>query len=315
MKLYQGANLNELYVQALHDCVEIKSPTPSRVGVVYDLGPAVFELELGSLNILTLPKRALNPFFAIAESAWIIGGSNKLDTLSYYLKSYNRFSDDHLTLNGAYGFRLREHFGYDQINYVIKELRNTPESRRCVLCMYGPEDLTNKISKDIPCNTSIMLKIRDGCLDLTVTNRSNDIYLGVPYNFFVFQVLHYYLANEIGVNVGHQRHFTDSLHLYENNINEAREILNNIRCNSNELSCNPQEFIGMILRDIDNINSRRFSEIKSAPIREVMMMYESYTKKLDHSIFERDAGNPILNYLVKDWSSKYTTTNNKSSQS
>lgn len=306
MKIYKGSCCNNLYVQALKDCLTLANPTHSRAGSVYDLGPSVFEFEPGKLNFLTLKNRALNPFFAIAEAAWVIGGENKLDILNYYIKSYDNFSDDKITLNGAYGFRLRQYFGFDQIRTAINELKESPHSRRCVLNMYGPADLINKTSKDIPCNTSIMLKIREGALDITIINRSNDIYWGIPYNLFVFQVLHCYLAKEIGVELGYQRHFTDSLHLYERNVKEIKIILDNHKDSSEQLfSFERLDLIYMILSEIDNINHRKFNLIKVKALRETMIMFEKYKNNLESNCFEIDTGNKLLNFLIKEWSFKY----------
>lgn len=306
MKIYQGDSCNNLYIQALKDCLALTSATSSRVGLVYDLGPAIFEFEPEKLNFLTLKNRALNPFFAIAEAAWVIGGENRLDILNYYLKSYNDFSDDGLTLNGAYGFRLRQHFGFDQIKIAINELKESPNSRRCVLNMYSPNDLKNNKSKDIPCNTSIMLKLRNGALDITITNRSNDIYWGIPYNLFVFQTLHCYLAKEIGVKLGYQRHFTDSLHLYERDVKEINNILESNKFEKNILKPENLELIDMILNEVKNINNRSFNSIKESSLRETMNIFESYKKDKNTPLIKKDTGNKLLNFLIDEWALKYS---------
>ncbi len=306
MKIYQGDSCNNLYIQALKDCLALTSATSSRVGLVYDLGPAIFEFEPEKLNFLTLKNRALNPFFAIAEAAWVIGGENRLDILNYYLKSYNDFSDDGLTLNGAYGFRLRQHFGFDQIKIAINELKESPNSRRCVLNMYSPNDLKNNKSKDIPCNTSIMLKLRNGALDITITNRSNDIYWGIPYNLFVFQTLHCYLAKEIGVKLGYQRHFTDSLHLYERDVKEINNILESNKLEKNILKPENLELIDMILNEVKNINNRSFNSIKESSLRETMNIFESYKKDKNTPLIKKDTGNKLLNFLIDEWALKYS---------
>lgn len=303
MKVYQNNTCNQLYVQALKDCLSVSSSTPSRVGNVYDLGPVAFEFEPGKLNLITLKNRALNPFFAIAEAAWVIGGHNELDILSYYLKKYDAFSDDGMTLNGAYGFRLRSCFGYDQLEFAIQELKNSPGSRRCVLNMYSSDDLRNSTSKDIPCNTSIMLKIRRGALDLTVINRSNDVHWGIPYNIFVFQVLHCYLARKIGVELGLQRHFTDSLHLYEHYINEVTAILDDVVIP--DFESDSIELLYAIIDNIDNINQRDFSAINENSLRETMLMYSAYKNEGNKTAFNTDTGNQWLNFLVEEWAMKY----------
>nr|HCI8835506.1 thymidylate synthase [Klebsiella michiganensis] len=258
MKIYDGNDLNYLYLDALSDSLKISSPNSSRSGIVYDIGPAVFQLPSDKLNLITLNTRALNPFFAIAEAAWVIGGFNDLAYLDYYIKTYGDFSDDGKTLNGAYGYRLRQQYGFDQIDFAIEELKTNPNSRRCVLSMFSPSDLINTKSKDIPCNISVMLKIRNGELDLTVINRSNDIYWGVPYNFFVFQVLHYYIASRVNIKVGTQRHFTDSLHLYEKDISSIKSIIKNNDSGVALTQSMNVELIDGILNNIAAINQRNF---------------------------------------------------------
>jgi len=62
-------------------------------------------------------------------------------------------------------------------------------------------------------------------LDLTVINRSNDLYLGVPYNVFTFGLLQKYLAANLSVEIGSQRHFTDSLHLYVKDVPKSDAVL------------------------------------------------------------------------------------------
>mgnify|MGYP004445482647 FL=1 len=54
MKIYDGNDLNCLYLEALSDSLKISSPNSSRSGIVYDLGPAVFQLPSDKLNLITL---------------------------------------------------------------------------------------------------------------------------------------------------------------------------------------------------------------------------------------------------------------------
>lgn len=228
MIIVNGNNFSEIYLKLLDKAVtqEIKT-TDSRNGPVVDLGPAFFEVT--NEDLLRLPileKRSLNPFFALTEFSWIINGSNDLEPLNYFINNFNKFSDDGITLNGAYGYRLRNLNGVDQLKKAIDILREEQSTRRVVLSMWAIEDL-GSTSRDVPCNTSLMLKIRNNQLDMTVVNRSNDLFLGVPYNVVVFYLLQCYIAAKIGCRVGSQRHFTDSLHLYSKHLTKAQTILEN----------------------------------------------------------------------------------------
>lgn len=197
----------------------------SRVGEVRDLGKVVYQIKNDSFRLCFLKERNINPFFALTEFSWIIEGSDLVEPLQYFIKDYDKFSDDNVTLNGAYGFRILKYFNSNQLEKAISELNENRESRRVVLTMYSPNDL-NKTSKDIPCNTTIYLKIKDNKLDITILNRSNDLYLGVPYNVFVFYLLQLYIAEKVNSDIGTQTHFTDSLHLYTKNLGKVEEIIN-----------------------------------------------------------------------------------------
>lgn len=229
MICFQGNSFNHAYLAALKNAVDPSRPVDSsRVGPVINLGQAYFEIAPNDPRLIFLSSRKINPVFAIIEGVWILQGDNKLSPLENEISDFSKFSDDGKTLFGAYGYRLREKFETDQIQDAINILKKDPESRRVVLTMYSAKDLTEN-SKDIPCNTSIFLKIVNGALDITVINRSNDLYLGIPYNIFVFGLLQRHISNELSLPIGTQRHFTDCLHLYQRDVQRTKNV---IECNN-----------------------------------------------------------------------------------
>ncbi|MCD5325951.1 MULTISPECIES: thymidylate synthase [Pontibacillus] len=225
MNVFKGDNFSVIYYEMLkYGFHSLNSYKESRVGEVKDLGPVYFEIKSDKFRFPYLNKRAINPFFALAEFSWLITGSNQVKPLQFFIKGYDKYSDDGETLNGAYGHRLRYKFDVDQLEKAIEGLRNKPESRRIVLTMWSVEDLLAD-SNDLPCNISIMLKVRNEKLDITIINRSNDLFLGVPYNVYVFYLLQIYISEKIGCGLGVQRHFTDSLHIYRRDMDRIGEII------------------------------------------------------------------------------------------
>ena len=65
-----------------------------------------------------------------------------------------------------------------------------------------------------------MLKVRDGKLEWSQIMRSNDVLLGMPYNFVQFTGLQEILAGWLGLELGSYNHYSDSLHLYQRDINK-----------------------------------------------------------------------------------------------
>jgi thymidylate synthase len=225
MNIFSGQHFTLVYLDLIRSALS-STPRfePSRVGSVLDMGPAVIELCGSGNRLCLIAARALNPFFALYELSWILSGSNSLSGLQYFIHDYGKFSDDNKTLYGAYGYRLRKYHGFDQIEKALALLKSNPSNRRASLLIWSSTDLGYD-SLDIPCNQLVNLKVREGHLDLSVTNRSNDIYLGVPYNVLQYHALQTYLAAELNLLPGKQIHFIDSLHFYERDLESMRALI------------------------------------------------------------------------------------------
>lgn len=137
--------------------------------------------------------------------------------------------------------------GVDQLDVIVDHLTRMSGSRRAVLQIWNVEDdllkigsdldfMKGKVSKDVCCNLSVMFSIREGgfkelgfmgCegrsgppprikyLDMTVTNRSNDLIWGMfGANVVHFSFLQEYLACALGVEVGVYNQFSNNAHVY-----------------------------------------------------------------------------------------------------
>lgn len=220
----EGRSAEQGYLDLLNLAVTSEIPfTSSRVAPVRDLGPATIEIASDSSRIFSLKERGFNPVFAFVEASWLLDGSQEILPLKKILKNFGEFSDDGETLNGAYGYRMRKTDGVDQLAIARNELKLNPDSRRIVISLWNSSDLGDP-GKDVPCNTHVYLKIRCGKLDITVCNRSNDLWWGIPYNIFIFRALQLKLAYDLDIEVGTQVHFTDSLHLYQRDEEAAKRV-------------------------------------------------------------------------------------------
>ena len=162
---------------------------------------------------------AMNPAFALAEVIWIVNGRNDSALLNFFNPKLPEFAGKGERYHGAYGFRLRWHFGIDQLERAYQALAVDSESRQIVMQIWDsasdlPGDNGSPRSEDIPCNVLCLLKIRDGRLEWTQIMRSNDLVLGMPHNIVQFTSLHEIMAGWLGVGLGGYQHFVDSLHLY-----------------------------------------------------------------------------------------------------
>ena len=175
---------------------------------------AVTVIRNPTLNILKSDIRNLPMRYAVGELLWYLSGSNKLSAIKRYSKAWENLSDDGETVNSAYGYRIGKQFGFNQWEYVKELLKKDPNTRQAVIHI---KDASNKPTKDTPCTVSLQFLLRDDKLNLTVYMRSNDIWLGFPYDVFSFTCLQILMANELDVEIGEYTHIAGSLHLYARN--------------------------------------------------------------------------------------------------
>lgn len=301
MIVVRGLSPNAAYLRLLSLATQHDWPVEhSRVGSCRDLGAVTVELDGGERTIL-LSGRRWNPAFALVEAAWVVTGRNDVKTLAEFIGTFGRYSDDGQTLHGAYGYRLRHFFGRDQIEAVIEELIRYPSSRRVVLSLYAPSDL-GLDSKDIPCNTQVALRRVDGRLEMTVSNRSNDLWLGVPYNWFVFRVLQHLIADRLGIPCGVQRHVSSCLHLYEVDVAAARRVAASNR--EADLQREEMELAGLdvrgLLRDATALADLSFDLLSSSQLVDFFGRFRS-RRSADTIGSEPSATRDVLTMSLDRW--------------
>jgi hypothetical protein len=179
-------------------------------------GPVLITHASPYRRVLFDPIRDANPFFHYMEAIWMLAGSQNVDFPALFASNILNYSDDQVILNGAYGYRWRYHFENDQLEEIIDMLEKDHKTRRAVLAMWDPSYDLGSSSLDIPCNTHIYFRIQKRYLNMTVCNRSNDLVWGaLGANAVHMSILHEYVANAVGVNIGEYHQFTNNLHVYE----------------------------------------------------------------------------------------------------
>lgn len=244
MFVNHAVSVSQALSQGLHWLRNSGRRQESRVGAVLVSPSPVMTVYSNPLNrVLFSPVRDANPFFHVMESLWMLAGRNDLPWLVQFNKRFASYSDDGgQTQPGAYGYRWRNYFGYDQLETIIVELKNNPQTRRAVLAMWdggaqwdadengitgrenphnGPQpgDLFQAIagSADVPCNTHAYFDTIDGRLNMTVCCRSNDIIWGAyGANAVHFSFLLEYVAASTGIPMGVYRQLSNNFHVYTN---------------------------------------------------------------------------------------------------
>lgn len=233
---------DQLYKQAIqrvfHDGEEVFSDrtgilTKALPGLTYEIEPAQ------GFPLLTLRKIPIKLF--CAEVVWMITGEKHMEFLRRFTSVWDDFAEADGTMETAYGYRWRHHFGRDQLLDLVEHLRIEPTSRQGVVIMWDPasDGLTAPKKKNVPCPFCFTANIIGNKLNLHLVIRSNDMMLGNPHDTAGFALLQSMLAQELGVGVGKLTVSISHAHIYENHFDQAREILARDNHEHGEIFCTP----------------------------------------------------------------------------
>ena len=248
-KLFQAKTADELWKQATKSLLNIPCETSqqSRQGYIREHLHCCLHIENPKQRWILSRLPAMNPAFAIAEVIWILQGRSDAAFLNFWNPKLPEFCGEQENYHGAYGNRLKYHFKTDQIYLAYDALLHNQKSRQVVLQIWDTQEDLPKIkgiprNDDIPCNIASMLKVRSGKLEWAQVMRSNDVYRGLPHNIIQFTSLQEIIAGWLELELGTFSLFTDSLHIYDNDIGDVRIANTPIPQNRDSLMLPKKEF-------------------------------------------------------------------------
>ncbi len=186
-----------------------------------------FDLAKGEFPITTLRPIAIKS--AIKEMLWIYQDqSNSLDVLEekYNVHYWNDWEvGDSRTIGQRYGAVVKKH---DITNKILKQLEANPWNRRNIISLWD-YDAFEESEGLLPCAFQTMFDVRrvegEIYLDATLTQRSNDMLVAHHINAMQYVALQMMIAKHFGWNVGKFYYFINNLHIYDNQFEQAEELL------------------------------------------------------------------------------------------
>lgn len=120
----------------------------------------------------------------------------------------------------TYGDRIYNKNSVDQYEWILERIRNKREAKSATICLLNEGDN----SPNIPCLTTIDVKIRDNAVDLQFFYRSQNI-VGRQYaNYLALAKLQKDLAESLNVKVGFLAGYIASAHIYEYDFEYAKSL-------------------------------------------------------------------------------------------
>jgi thymidylate synthase len=226
-----------------------------------------FDLREG-FPLVTTKKLHLRSI--IHELLWFLSGDSNIR----YLKEngvsiWDDWADENGDLGPVYGVQWRhwptpDGRTVDQISEIMRQLRETPDSRRILLSAWNVADI-DKMALP-PCHCLFQFYVAEGRLSCQLYQRSCDIFLGVPFNIASYALLTHMLAQQAGLGVGDFVWTGGDCHLYSNHLGQADEQLSRTPFPLPRLAIRrrPESIFDYRYEDFEVLNYESHAHIKAA---------------------------------------------------
>jgi thymidylate synthase len=177
----------------------------------------------GGFPLLTTKKLHLRSI--IYELLWMLRGDTNIKYLhDNKVTIWDEWADADGSLGPVYGKQWRswacaDGRTIDQIAAVVRQIRETPDSRRMIVSAWNVGDIAQM--KLPPCHAFFQFYVADGRLSCQLYQRSADVFLGVPFNIASYALLTCMMAQVCGLQAGEFIHTLGDAHIYNNHFEQA----------------------------------------------------------------------------------------------
>lgn len=181
-----------------------------------------FNLQEG-FPLMTTKKLHLKSI--IYELLWFLRGEANIKYLhDHGVTIWDEWADENGELGPVYGYQWRswpnsEGGHIDQIDQVINQIKNNPDSRRIIVSAWNVADLEKMALQ--PCHVLFQFYVAEGRLSCQLYQRSCDCFLGVPYNLASYSFLTHMFAQQCDLEVGEFIWTGGDVHIYLNHVDQV----------------------------------------------------------------------------------------------
>ena len=185
-----------------------------------------FDLAEG-FPLLTTKKLHLRSIFH--ELFWFLNGDTNVRYLNDHgVTIWDDWADEDGDLGPVYGKQWRRWEGdngsiHDQIDAVLRSLRENPDSRRHIVSAWKVDELERMALP--PCHVLFQFYVAQGRLSCQLYQRSVDSFLGLPFNIASYAILTHMFAEQSGLRPGEFVWTGGDCHIYLNHLKQVQEQL------------------------------------------------------------------------------------------
>ena len=139
------------------------------------------------------------------------------------IRADDAFAAQYGELGPVYGKQWRDFGGVDQVARVIESIKTDPDSRRHIVSAWNAAEIDRMALP--PCPSFFQFYVGEGALSCQLYVRSNDLFLGAPFNIAQYALLTHMIAQQCDLDVGDFVYTIGDAHCYLNHIDQIEEQL------------------------------------------------------------------------------------------
>ncbi len=219
----------KIYLDLLQKIIDTGVMTTDRTGVgtkrifSHDMR---FDLSRG-FPLLTTKKCHTKSI--IVELLWFLNGDTNIKFLNDHgVSIWNEWANANGDLGPVYGkqwrrWETKDGRAVDQMTQLIHQIKNNPTSRRLIISAWNVGDIDQMALP--PCHCLMQFFVANNKLSCKLTQRSADVFLGVPFNIASYALLTHMIAQQCDLDVGEFIWSGGDCHLYLNHMEQAQTQL------------------------------------------------------------------------------------------
>ena len=217
---------------------------------------------------ITLRRTAIKS--AMDEILWIWQKkSNNIHDLKPHI--WDEWADADGSIGKAYGYQMQKKYKFaqgemDQVDNVLWQLKNQPQSRRILTNIYDFADLSEMNLE--PCAYSMTFNVTGDRLNAILNQRSQDILAANNWNVVQYALLVMMFAQVSGLKPGELVHVISDAHIYNKHLPIVAELIKRPQYPAPKVTLNPdiKDFYDFTTDDITVENYQHGEQILNIPI-------------------------------------------------
>ena len=244
-----------------------------------DGAPAYTVKTFGVVNRYDLSKEM--PLMTLRPTAWKTAAkeilwiwqkkSNDVRELGGHI--WDAWAGEDHTIGKAYGYQLGLKYRFpqgemDQVDNVLWQLKNKPQSRRIMTNIYNFNDLMEMGLE--PCAYSMTFNVTGNKLNAILNQRSQDMLAANAFNVFQYSLLTMMFAQVCGYEPGELVHVIADAHIYDRHIPIVKELITRPQYRAPSFRINPdvKDFYDFRLEDFEVGEYKAGPQVKNIPVAE-----------------------------------------------